>query len=151
MSGACCALVGSVEGRRRGRFGKATQKAGSGETRTSINGRDIRDLTVESVERRFGLIDTPPEPIEYLSDNGSPYTAADTRAGKTDRPGAVHHANREPAVVRFLGEIENTPARIERTVKKLAARYGHLQVCFEAGPTGYGLYRQIQELGTIAW
>ena len=128
MSGACCALVGSVEGRRRGRFGKATQKAGSGETRTSINGRDIRDLTVESVER-----------------------PADTRAGKTDRPGAVHHANREPAVVRFLGEIENTPARIERTVKKLAARYGHLQVCFEAGPTGYGLYRQIQELGTIAW
>jgi transposase len=49
--------------------------------------------------------------------------------------------------VRFLGEIENTPGTIERTVKKLAARYGRLQVCFEAGPTGYGLYRQIQELG----
>jgi transposase len=49
--------------------------------------------------------------------------------------------------VRFLGEVENTPARIERTMKKLAARYGRLQVCFEAGPTGYGLYRQIQELG----
>ena len=49
--------------------------------------------------------------------------------------------------VRFLGEVENTPARIERTIKKLAARYGRLQVCFEAGPTGYGLYRQIQELG----
>ena len=39
--------------------------------------------------------------------------------------------------VRFLGEVENTPARIERTIKKLAARYGRLQVCFEAGPTGY--------------
>jgi transposase len=49
--------------------------------------------------------------------------------------------------VRFLGEVENTPARIERTLKKLAARYGRLQVCFEAGPTGYGLYRQIQGLG----
>ena len=49
--------------------------------------------------------------------------------------------------VRFLGEVENTPARMERTIKKLAARYGRLQVCFEAGPTGYGLYRQIQELG----
>ncbi|GAC1478238.1 MAG: IS110 family transposase [Acetobacteraceae bacterium] len=49
--------------------------------------------------------------------------------------------------VRFLGEVENTPARIERTIKKLAARYGRLQVCFEAGPTGYGLYRQIQDLG----
>ena len=31
--------------------------------------------------------------------------------------------------VRFLGEVENTPARIERTIKKLAARYGRLQVC----------------------
>jgi transposase len=49
--------------------------------------------------------------------------------------------------VRFLGEIENTPARIERIIKKLASRYDRLQVCYEAGPTGYGLYRQIAALG----
>jgi transposase len=49
--------------------------------------------------------------------------------------------------VRFLGEIENSPAVIERTLKKLASRYGQLHVCFEAGPTGYGLYRQVQALG----
>ena len=49
--------------------------------------------------------------------------------------------------VRFLGEIENTPAAVERIIKKLAGRYDRLRVCFEAGPTGYGLYRQIQELG----
>jgi len=49
--------------------------------------------------------------------------------------------------VRFLGEIENTPARIERIIKKLASRYNRLHFCFEAGPTGYGLYRQIEELG----
>jgi transposase len=49
--------------------------------------------------------------------------------------------------VRFLGEIENTPATLERMIKKLAGRYGRLHVCFEAGPTGYGLYRQIQDLG----
>jgi transposase len=49
--------------------------------------------------------------------------------------------------VRFVGEIENTPATIERTIKKLAGRYGRLHVCYEAGPTGYGLYRQIHELG----
>lgn len=36
---------------------------------------------------------------------------------------------------------------IARTIKKLAARYGRLHVCHEAGPTGYGLYRQIRELG----
>jgi transposase len=29
----------------------------------------------------------------------------------------------------------------------LAHRYDRLHVCFEAGPTGYGLYRQIQDLG----
>src|SRR4029078_202411 len=30
---------------------------------------------------------------------------------------------------------------------KLAGRYGKLHICYEAGPTGYGLYRQIQALG----
>src|SRR5215475_15531141 len=49
--------------------------------------------------------------------------------------------------IRFLGEVENQPATVERLIKKLARRYGKLQVCFEAGPTGYGLYRQMQALG----
>lgn len=49
--------------------------------------------------------------------------------------------------VRFLGEIENRPLVIERTIKKLAGRYGRLHVCFEAGPTGYGLCRQVRDLG----
>ena len=49
--------------------------------------------------------------------------------------------------VRFLGEIENSEAVIERTLKKLSSRHGRLHVCFEAGPTGYGLYRQVQALG----
>jgi transposase len=49
--------------------------------------------------------------------------------------------------VRFLGEVENRPATIERTIGKLAKRYHRLHVCFEAGPTGYGLYRQVRDLG----
>src|ERR1700736_2257391 len=49
--------------------------------------------------------------------------------------------------VRFLGDVENSPLPIERTIKKLADRYERLHVSFEAGPTGYGLYRQIQALG----
>ena len=49
--------------------------------------------------------------------------------------------------IRFLGEIANQPATIERLIRKLAGRYSKLQVCFEAGPTGYGLYRQIRGLG----
>jgi transposase len=36
---------------------------------------------------------------------------------------------------------------VERLVRKLAGRYGKLHFCYEAGPTGYGLYRQIEALG----
>ena len=49
--------------------------------------------------------------------------------------------------IRFLGEIENSPATIERMTKKLAGRYERLHVCFEAGPTGCELYRHILALG----
>src|SRR5215469_5248375 len=35
---------------------------------------------IDSVERRFGLVNRLPMPIEWLSDNGSPYTARETRA-----------------------------------------------------------------------
>src|SRR5439155_588022 len=48
-------------------------------TTGGIDSSDIRDLMIESVERRFGLVDKLPKPIEWLSDNGSPYTAGDTR------------------------------------------------------------------------
>jgi transposase len=65
---------------------------------------------------------------------------------KTKHAVAVAEAGRT-GEVRFLGGVENTPARIARLIKKLAARYGRLHVCFEAGPTGYGLYRLVQDLG----
>ena len=43
-----------------------------------VSGSDIRDMMLEAVERRFGAIRAP-QPVEWLSDNGSPYTAIDTR------------------------------------------------------------------------
>ena len=49
--------------------------------------------------------------------------------------------------VRYLGEIGSSPATVEKIVRKLADRYAKLQVCYEAGPTGYGLYRQVRALG----
>jgi transposase len=49
--------------------------------------------------------------------------------------------------VRFLGEIENSEAATVKLVKKLAGKYERLTFCYEAGPTGYGLYRQIKSLG----
>ena len=49
--------------------------------------------------------------------------------------------------MRFVGEIDNTGVATAKLVKKLAARYERLTFCYEAGPTGYGLYRQIKSLG----
>ena len=49
--------------------------------------------------------------------------------------------------VRFLGEIENTDAATIKLVDKLAAKHRRLTFCYEAGPTGYDLYRLIKHLG----
>jgi transposase len=49
--------------------------------------------------------------------------------------------------VRYLGEVENTEAATKKLVKKLAAQHRRLTFCYEAGPTGYGLYRLIKTLG----
>jgi putative transposase len=48
-------------------------------TTGGITGDMVRDLMVEAVETRFGAA-TPAQPIEWLTDNGSPYIARDTRA-----------------------------------------------------------------------
>jgi len=48
---------------------------------------------------------------------------------------------------RFFGEIDNMEAATAKLVKKLAAKYQCVTFCYEAGPTGYGLYRQIKSLG----
>ena len=49
--------------------------------------------------------------------------------------------------VRYLGEIENCDAATAKLVRKLATKYQRLTFCYEAGPTGYGLHRQIKSLG----
>jgi transposase len=49
--------------------------------------------------------------------------------------------------VRFFGDISSEPASVAAMVKKLSKNGAKLHFCYEAGPTGYGLYRQIVELG----
>src|SRR5262252_5840329 len=49
--------------------------------------------------------------------------------------------------VRFLGEIDTTEAATRKHVTKLATKYRQLTFCYEAGPTGNGLYRLINKLG----
>jgi transposase len=49
--------------------------------------------------------------------------------------------------VRFYGDIDSTPEAVESLVRKLAKRHQRLSFAYEAGPTGYGLQRQIAALG----
>ena len=49
--------------------------------------------------------------------------------------------------VRFVGEIDSAGAATRKLVAKLAAKYRSLTFCYEAGPTGFRLYRLIRSLG----
>jgi len=49
--------------------------------------------------------------------------------------------------VRFLGEFESSTTATSKLVRKLAAKYQRVTFCYEAGPTGYELHRQIKVLG----
>jgi transposase len=49
--------------------------------------------------------------------------------------------------VRFLGEVDASHESMRRLIKRIAAKYDKVHFCYEAGPTGYGLYRLITSLG----
>ena len=48
-------------------------------TTEGIKGEDVQDLMIAAVEARFGPVNRLPQTIEWLSDNGSCYIAADTK------------------------------------------------------------------------
>lgn len=58
---------------------------------------------------------------------------------------AVAAAGRGEA--QYRGEIANTPTAIKRLLRKLSADGEVLGVCYEAGPCGYGIHRQIMQMG----
>ncbi len=60
-------------------------------------------------------------------------TVAMARSGKQD--------------VESIGIINNDSASVVKMVKRLEEKGGKLSFCYEAGPCGYGLYRQITSLG----
>lgn len=49
--------------------------------------------------------------------------------------------------VRFYGEIANTPVAVEKLAKKLSSKHDDLHFCYEAGPCGYGVQRQLTGMG----
>jgi transposase len=81
-----------------------------------------------------------------MNDHSEAYVAFDT--SKLRNAVAIAEAGRS-GEVRYLGEIDNTASATAKLVKKLSGKYGRLTFCYEAGPTGYGLYRQIDGLGHV--
>jgi transposase len=51
--------------------------------------------------------------------------------------------------VRCWGSIPNRSDYVGKLAEKLEAKAGQLHFCYEAGPFGYGLYRQLTELGHV--
>ena len=49
--------------------------------------------------------------------------------------------------VRHWGTVPHRPDHVRKLVEKLAASGGRLCFCYEAGPCGYGLHRQLVEMG----
>jgi len=76
--------------------------------------------------------------------HGEAFVGIDT--AKARNAVAVAEGGRD-GEIRYLGEFDNTPDGVLKLIRKLADRYETLHVCYEAGPTGYGLYRQVLALG----
>ena len=49
--------------------------------------------------------------------------------------------------VRYRGTVPHRPDHVRKLVENLAAGGARLHFCYEAGPCGYGLYRQLVEMG----
>lgn len=59
---------------------------------------------------------------------------------------AIADAGRD-GEVRLIGVIQNQPEAIGKLARKLIARHGKVEFVYEAGPCGYGVYRQLIALG----
>ena len=79
-----------------------------------------------------------------MREHSAVYVGLDT--SKLRNAVAIAAAGRE-GEVSYLGEIDNTAEATGKLVRRLARRHGTATFCYEAGPTGYGLYRHITELG----
>lgn len=60
---------------------------------------------------------------------------------------AVAIAARDRGAPEYQGEIRNTPAALSKLVRRLSSHGEALLFCYEAGPCGYTLWRQIMDFG----
>jgi len=60
---------------------------------------------------------------------------------------AVSVADGSGGKARYFGEVANRPEAIKKLLKRLSPEGEVVSYCYEAGPCGYGIYRQITQSG----
>ncbi len=60
---------------------------------------------------------------------------------------AVSVADTAGGKARYFGEVANRPAAIKQLIQRLSPQGEVVSYCYEAGPCGYGIYRQITQSG----
>jgi len=89
-------------------------------TTGGVTGEMVCDLMVASAEKRFGRVNCLPRTIEWLSDNGSPYTARDTRRFARD-------LGLDPVTTPIQSPQSNGMAEaLVKTIKRDYARFADL-------------------------
>jgi putative transposase len=125
-------------------------------TTGGINSGDIRDLMIESVERRFGLVDRLPVSIEWLSDNGSPYTARETRAfageiGLVPRTTPIESPQSNGMAEAFVKTLKRDYARVSArpdaasVLRQLDAWFDHYNTIHPHKALGYRSPREFRK------
>ena len=66
--------------------------------------------------------------------NGEAFVGID--AAKARNAVAIAEGGRN-GEIRYLGEFDSTPDAMAKLMRKLGERYEVVNVCYEAGPTGY--------------
>ena len=75
-------------------------------------------------------------------DNITKYVALDVSKEKI----AVAVADEGQGPARYLGEIPNQVEYIRKVLRKIGD-FSQMEVCYEAGPSGYVLKRQLESMG----
>lgn len=60
---------------------------------------------------------------------------------------AVSVAQAGGGEARYFGQIANTPEAITKMVRQVSKNKAVVCFCYEAGPCGYGIYRQLRQMG----
>ena len=80
-----------------------------------------------------------------MTKHGEVFVGIDT--AKARNAAAIAEGGRD-GEIRYLGESPNMPDAVAKLIRKLADRHETVHVCYEAGPTGYGLYSANPRFGT---